>query len=158
MCRRETAWESRNSRNAKRSPFVCVLVWVYFVHERFESGFRDVTLCVKVLRTAASFIGVSWAHTTRLNCTQGVLQAQGSWAVHPSIAVLSTHWRKGMRTSVWKCIWPVSMLVEVMSNGNGFHGLMCFDIILHYQKQTKLQWRPPKKVTIIPSPYLPPHL
>ena len=37
-------------RNAKRPPFVCVLVWVYFVHERFESGFRDLTLCVKVLR------------------------------------------------------------------------------------------------------------
>ena len=47
VCRRETAWESRYSRNAKRSPFVCVLVWVYFVHERFESGFRDLTLCVK---------------------------------------------------------------------------------------------------------------
>ena len=50
MCRRETAWESRYCRNAKRSPFVCVLVWVYFEHERFESGFRDLTLCVKVLR------------------------------------------------------------------------------------------------------------
>ena len=50
MRRRETAWESRYSRNAKRSPFVCVLVWVHFVHERFESGFRDLTLCVKVLR------------------------------------------------------------------------------------------------------------
>ena len=37
-------------RNARRPPFVCVLVWVYFVHERFESGFRDLTLCVKVLR------------------------------------------------------------------------------------------------------------
>ena len=37
-------------RNAKRPPFVCVLVWVYFAHERFESGFRDLTLCVKVLR------------------------------------------------------------------------------------------------------------
>ena len=36
-------------RNAKRSPFVFVLVWVYFEHERFESGFRDLTLCVKVL-------------------------------------------------------------------------------------------------------------
>ena len=32
-------------RNAKRPPFVCILVWVYFVHERFESGFRDLTLC-----------------------------------------------------------------------------------------------------------------
>ena len=41
-------------RNAKRPPFVCVLVWVYFVHERFESGFRDLTLCVKVLRTPAA--------------------------------------------------------------------------------------------------------
>ena len=40
-------------RNAKRPPFVCVLVWVYFVHERFESGFRDLTLCVKVLRCCA---------------------------------------------------------------------------------------------------------
>ena len=40
-------------RNAKRPPFVCVLVWVYFVHERFESGFRDLTLCVKVLRLCA---------------------------------------------------------------------------------------------------------
>ena len=50
VCRRETAWESRDCRNAKRSPFVCVLVWVYFEHERFESGFRDLTLCVKVLR------------------------------------------------------------------------------------------------------------
>ena len=49
MCRRETAWESRDCRNAKRSPFVFVLVWVYFEHERFESGFRDLTLCVKVL-------------------------------------------------------------------------------------------------------------
>ena len=37
-------------RNARRPPFVWVLVWVYFVHERFESGFRDLTLCVKVLR------------------------------------------------------------------------------------------------------------
>ena len=37
-------------RNAQRPPFVCVLVWVYFVHKRFESGFRDLTLCVKVLR------------------------------------------------------------------------------------------------------------
>ena len=26
------------------------LVWVHFVHERFESGFRDLTLCFKVLR------------------------------------------------------------------------------------------------------------
>ena len=51
VCRRETAWESRYCRNAKRSPFVCVLVWVYFEHERFESGFRDLTLCVKVLRS-----------------------------------------------------------------------------------------------------------
>ena len=41
-------------RNAKRPPFVCVLVWVYFVHERFESGFRDLTLCVKVLRDLGS--------------------------------------------------------------------------------------------------------
>ena len=41
-------------RNAKRPPFVCVLVWVYFVHERFESGFRDLTLCVKVLRNSVS--------------------------------------------------------------------------------------------------------
>ena len=41
-------------RNAKRPPFVCVLVWVYFVHERFESGFRDLTLCVKVLRSDKS--------------------------------------------------------------------------------------------------------
>ena len=38
-------------RNAKRPPFVCVLVWVYFVHERFESGFRDLTLCIEVLRS-----------------------------------------------------------------------------------------------------------
>ena len=50
MCRRETAWESRDCKNAKRSPFVFVLVWVYFEHERFESGFRDLTLRVKVLR------------------------------------------------------------------------------------------------------------
>ena len=54
MCRRETAWESRYCRNAKRSPFVCVLVWVYFEHARFESGFRDLTLCVKVLRSEQS--------------------------------------------------------------------------------------------------------
>ena len=44
-------------RNAKRPPFVCVLVWVYFVHERFESGFRDLTLCVKVLRSCLEHIG-----------------------------------------------------------------------------------------------------
>ena len=55
MCRRETAWESRYSRNAKRSPFVCVLVG-YFVHERFESGFRDLTLCVKVLRGSGACV------------------------------------------------------------------------------------------------------
>ena len=42
-------------RNAKRPPFVCVLVWVYFVHERFESGFRDLTLCVKVLRNRTTY-------------------------------------------------------------------------------------------------------
>ena len=55
-------------------------------------------------------------------------------------------------------IWPVSMLVEVMSNGNGFHGLMYFDIVLHYQKRTTLKWRPLKKVTNnhLP-PILPPH-
>ena len=46
-------------RNAKRPPFVCVLVWVYFVHERFESGFRDLTLCVKVLRKHLPTQGVS---------------------------------------------------------------------------------------------------
>ena len=45
---RSISRESRYCRNAKRSPFVCVLVWVYFEHERFESGFRDLTLCVKV--------------------------------------------------------------------------------------------------------------
>ena len=34
----------------RETPTFClVLVWVYFVHERFESGFRDLTLCVKVL-------------------------------------------------------------------------------------------------------------
>ena len=49
------------------------------------------------------------------------------------------------------------MLVEVMSNGNGFHGLVCFDIILHYQIPTTLKYRPLKKFTIIPDPYLPPH-
>ena len=40
----------------KRSPFVCVLVWVYFEHERFESGFRDLTLCVKVLRGSGACV------------------------------------------------------------------------------------------------------
>ena len=43
-------------RNTKRPPFVCVLVWVYFVHERFESGFRDLTLCVKVLRGSGACV------------------------------------------------------------------------------------------------------
>ena len=28
-------------------------VWVYFEHEGFESGFRDLTLCVKALRQEA---------------------------------------------------------------------------------------------------------
>ena len=56
MCRRETAWESQYCRNAKRSQFVCVLVWVYFEHERFESGFRDLTLCVKVLRGSGACV------------------------------------------------------------------------------------------------------
>ena len=43
-------------RNARRPPFVCVLVWVYFVHERFESGFRDLSLCVKVLRGSGACV------------------------------------------------------------------------------------------------------
>ena len=59
MCRRETAWESRYCRNAKQSPFVCVLVWVYFEHERFESGFRDLTLGVKVLRGSGACVLLS---------------------------------------------------------------------------------------------------
>ena len=49
-------------RNARRPPFVCVLVWVYFVHERFESGFRDLTLCVKVLRLRPVSFGVKVFH------------------------------------------------------------------------------------------------
>ena len=32
------------------------------------------------------------------------------------------------------------MLVGVMSNGNRFHGLMYFDIVLRYQKQLKNQF------------------
>ena len=56
VCRCETAWESEYCRNAKRSPFVCILVWVYFEHERFESGFRDLTLCVKVLRGSGACV------------------------------------------------------------------------------------------------------
>ena len=47
-------------RNAKRPPFVCVLVWVYFAHERFESGFRDLTLCVKVLRRHGTRCAHQW--------------------------------------------------------------------------------------------------
>ena len=61
-------------RNAKRPPFVCVLVWVYFVHERFESGFRDLTLCVKVLRWE---VLVLW--TTGLYIPCGF-----TWCVHES--------------------------------------------------------------------------
>ena len=57
MCRRETAWESRDCKNAKRPPFVFVLVWVYFEHERFESGFRDLTLSVKVL---CGMVALTW--------------------------------------------------------------------------------------------------
>ena len=52
-------------------------------------------------------------------------------------------------------IWPVSMLVEVMSNGNGFHGLMCFDIVLRYQKtknQHTLTNGPLKRKIIITPP------
>ena len=35
-------------RNAKRPPFVCVLVWVYFVHERFEMV-EEISVVVKQL-------------------------------------------------------------------------------------------------------------
>ena len=67
VCRREAAWESRDCRNAKRSLFVFVLLWVYFEHERFESGFRDLTVCVKVLRFCLLFYAVltSFSHVLR---------------------------------------------------------------------------------------------
>ena len=59
-----------------------VLVWVYFVHERFESGFRDLTLCVKVLRGSGACVAPStrdpvriWHACVRLVCAW----FQGSW-------------------------------------------------------------------------------
>ena len=45
--RRPGRVETAETRNDHR----LFLVWVYFEHERFESGFRDLTLCVKVLRS-----------------------------------------------------------------------------------------------------------
>ena len=49
-CPRETAWESLRLQKRETLTVCFVLVWVYFERERFESGFRDLTLCVKVLR------------------------------------------------------------------------------------------------------------
>ena len=41
-------------RNARRPPFVCVLVCVYFVHERFESGFsRSDFVCQSFTRVSS---------------------------------------------------------------------------------------------------------
>ena len=69
----------------------------------------------------------------------------GSYFINRRVVSLSAqrHWRP------WRCAWPVSVLVEVMSNSNGFHGLMCFDIILHYQQN--------KRLSIIPNSCLSPH-
>ena len=46
--RRPEKADTAETRNDHR--LFVFLVWVYFVHERFESGFRDLTLCIKVLR------------------------------------------------------------------------------------------------------------
>ena len=51
VCHRETAWESLRLQKRETLTVCFVLVWVYFERERFESGFRDLTLCVKVLRS-----------------------------------------------------------------------------------------------------------
>ena len=53
MCHRETAWESLRLQKRETLTVCFVLVWVYFERERFESGFCDLTLCVKVLRVVA---------------------------------------------------------------------------------------------------------
>ena len=42
-------------RNAKLSLFVFVLVWVYFEHERFESGFRDLKFVCQSFTTRDLF-------------------------------------------------------------------------------------------------------
>ena len=52
MCDREMAWESRLQKR-EITTVIFFLVWVYFEHEGFESGFRDLTLCVKALRQEA---------------------------------------------------------------------------------------------------------
>ena len=56
MCHRETAWESLRLQKRETLTVCFVLVWVYFEHERFESGFRDLTLCVKVLRGSGACV------------------------------------------------------------------------------------------------------
>ena len=50
--RRPGRVETAETRNDHR----LFLVWVYFEHERFESGFRDLTLCVKVLRGSGACV------------------------------------------------------------------------------------------------------
>ena len=50
-------------RNAKRPPFVCVLVWVYFVHERFERGLSEARMAeATVEETAFEDVNMWQAH------------------------------------------------------------------------------------------------
>ena len=54
--RRSGRVDTAETRNDRRLFVFCVLVWVYFEHKRFESGFRDLTLCVKVLRGSGACV------------------------------------------------------------------------------------------------------
>ena len=49
VCHRETGWESSETAETRSSHCLFSLVWVYFLRERFESSFRDLTLYVKIL-------------------------------------------------------------------------------------------------------------
>ena len=87
-------------RNAKRPPFVCVLVWVYFVHERFESGFRDLTLCVKVLRVcwhsrrSKAYRGLSEARMAEATVEETAFEDVNMWQAHPLTHTMchTPHW------------------------------------------------------------------
>ena len=47
MCHPETACESLRLQKREALTVCFVLVWVYFEGEKFENGFRDLTLCVE---------------------------------------------------------------------------------------------------------------
>ena len=72
-----------------------------------------------------------------------VVEQLGGLSINRSVVNFSEPRHEGVRLEI--IVWPVSILVGMVSNGNGFHGLMYFDIVLRYRKQPKKVKRGPLK-------------